>query len=198
MGSWKLLAICHPLQYHTQMTYGRVVQFTAVTWLFPFLSVVIVISLSSPLHLCGNIIDKIYCNNYSIVKLSCSDTTVNNIYGLMNLFITICVPVMLILYTYMRILKVCFSGSKQTRHKAVSTCTPHLASILNFAFGCCFEIIQSRFNMNHVPHMLRIFLSVYFITLQPIFNPLVFGLKMSKIRLVCSNVLCGKRHLDLI
>ncbi|XP_071058404.1 olfactory receptor 5M5-like, partial [Pseudochaenichthys georgianus] len=27
------------------------------------------------LQLCGNIINKVYCDNYSIVKLACSDTT---------------------------------------------------------------------------------------------------------------------------
>uniref|UniRef100_A0A672Z9I4 Olfactory receptor n=1 Tax=Sphaeramia orbicularis TaxID=375764 RepID=A0A672Z9I4_9TELE len=177
----RYLAICYPLHYNTRMTSHKVFLLVALSWLCSFITMIILISLSAPLQLCGNIIHKVYCDNYSIVKLACSDTTVNNIYGLITVVIVIIIPLFFIFYTYMRILKVCFSGSKQTRHKAVSTCTPHLASVINYCFG-------SRFNMNHVPHILRIFLSVYFITLQPIFNPLVFGLKMSKIRLVCSNV----------
>ncbi|XP_050923296.1 olfactory receptor 11A1-like [Lates calcarifer] len=177
----RYLAICYPLQYNTRMTFNRVAVLIVVTWLPAFLVVVGTVSLTSSLQLCGNIIDNVYCVNYSIVKLACSDTTVNNIYGLFVSGFTVCGPLILILFSYMKILKVCFSGSKQTRQKAVSTCTPHLASLINFSFGVCFEVIQNRFYMNSVPNVLRIFLSLYFLTCQPLFNPVLYGLKMSKI-----------------
>ncbi|KAL3991232.1 cytosolic carboxypeptidase protein 2/3 [Sarotherodon galilaeus] len=181
----RYLAICYPLEYNMRTTSSKVAMLIALSWLSPFLAIVVLMSLLVPLQLCGNIINKVYCDNYSIVKLACSDTTVNNIYGLIATCLTILCPVSLILYTYMRILKICFSGSKQTRQKAVSTCTPHLASLLNFSFGCFFEILQSRFNMSSVPSMLRIFLSLYFLTCQPLFNPLMYGLTLSKISLTC-------------
>ncbi|XP_038550244.1 olfactory receptor 11A1-like [Micropterus salmoides] len=188
----RYLAICCPLQYNTRMTFRKVVILIAISWLYPFLAIFILIMLSSSLQLCGNIINKVYCDNYSVVKLACSDTTVNNIYGLIITCSVVFSPVILILYTYMRILKVCFSGSKQTRQKAVSTCTPHLASLLNFSFGSSFEILQSRFNMNRVPNILQIFLSLYWLTCQPLFNPLVYGLKMSKIRIICKSMFSWK------
>uniref|UniRef100_A0A3Q1GAM6 Olfactory receptor n=1 Tax=Acanthochromis polyacanthus TaxID=80966 RepID=A0A3Q1GAM6_9TELE len=177
----RYLAICYPLHYNTHMPFKRVAFLIAASWFPPFLIIVITTSLSFSLQLCGNIINKVYCDNYSIVKLACSDTTVNNIYGLFITLLTLIGLLTLILYTYTKILKVCFSGSKQTRQKALSTCTPHLASLLNFFFGCMFEVLQSRFNMNSVPNTLRIFLSLYFLTCQPFFNPVVYGLKMSKI-----------------
>ncbi|XP_068563410.1 olfactory receptor 11A1-like [Cebidichthys violaceus] len=136
----RYLAICYPLQYNTRMTFNKVAMLIGVTWLFPFFAILVLVSLSAPLQLCGNIIDKVYCGNYSIVKLACSDTRVNNIYGLLYTVISIIVPLILIFYTYIKILKVCFSGCKQTRQKAVSTCTPHLASLLNFSFGSFFQI----------------------------------------------------------
>ncbi|XP_038550189.1 olfactory receptor 142-like [Micropterus salmoides] len=184
----RYLAICYPLQYNTCMTFKKVVVLIGVSWLCPFLINVVTASLRVPLQLCGNIINKVFCDNYSVVKLACSDTTVNNIYGLISASLSIVGPVSLILYTYVKILKVCFSGSKQTRQKAVSTCTPHLASLLNFSFGCFFEVLQSRFNMNSVPNMLRIFLSLYFLTCQPLFNPVMYGLNMSKIRIICKSL----------
>ncbi|XP_031163455.1 olfactory receptor 11A1-like [Sander lucioperca] len=187
----RYLAICYPLQYNTRMTSYKVTVLIALTWLYPFVGDAVLLSLSAPLQLCGNIINKVYCDNYSIVKLACSDTRVNNIYGLINTCLVIFGVLILILYTYMMILKVCYSGSKQTRQKAVSTCTPHLASLLNFSFGCFFEIVQSRFDMSSVPMMLRIFLSLYFLTCQPIFNPLMYGLQMSKIRSLCKSLIFG-------
>ncbi|XP_075330398.1 olfactory receptor 11A1-like [Odontesthes bonariensis] len=189
----RYLAICYPLQYHTLMTSEKVTMLIALTWLFPFLAIIVLIALSASLKLCGNIIDRVYCGNYAIVKLSCSDISVNNIYGLVYTFISVMIPLILILYTYTKILIVCFSGSKQTRQKAISTCTPHLASLLNFWFGCSFQILQSRFDSSRVPGGLSIFLSLYFLTCQPLFNPVLYGLKMNKIRDACKCLLWEQR-----
>ncbi|XP_028429929.1 olfactory receptor 142-like [Perca flavescens] len=185
----RYLAICYPLQYNTRMTSKKIAVLIAVTWLYPCFAMVVLLSLRSPLQLCGNVINKVYCDTHSVVKLSCSDTNAINVYGLIATFSTISVSLLLILYTYMIILKVCFSGSKQTRQKALSTCTPHLASLLNFSFGACFEVLQSRFNMNSLPNMLRIFLSLYFLTCPPLFNPVLYGLQMSKIRVICKSLI---------
>ncbi|XP_039634991.1 olfactory receptor 11A1-like [Perca fluviatilis] len=188
----RYLAICYPLQYHTRMTSIKIAMLIALTWLYSFLAnALVVFGLTAPLQLCGNIINKVYCDNYYVVKLACSDTRINNIFGLVHMFTVIFALIILILFSYMRILKVCFSGSKQTRQKALSTCTPHLFSLLNFSFGAFFEIMQSRFNMNYLPNMLRIFLSLYWLTCQPLINPLLYGLKMSKIRSVCRRLLFG-------
>lgn len=154
----------------------------AATWFYSLFVMVVLLSLGSPLLLCGNTINKVYCDTHSVVKLACSDTFGINLYGLAATFGTIFASLLVIFYTYMKILKVCFSGSKQTRQKAVSTCAPHLASLLNFSVGASFEILQSRFNMNTLPSMLRIFLSLYFLTCQPVFNPVMYGLNLSKIR----------------
>ncbi|XP_034719676.1 olfactory receptor 11A1-like [Etheostoma cragini] len=187
----RYLAICYPLQYHTRMTSNKVAMLIALTWLLSSVGVGVTISLSSSLLLCGNIIKTVYCDNYAIVKLACSDTRVNNIYGLSYTSLVVFGPLILILYTYIKILKVCFSGSKQTRQKAVSTCTPHLASLINFSFGSLFQILHSRFDMSSVPVMLRNVLSLYFLTCQPLFNPLMYGLQMTKIRSLCKRLIFG-------
>ncbi|XP_054454924.1 olfactory receptor 11A1-like [Anoplopoma fimbria] len=188
----RYLAICCPLQYNTRMTFNKALIFIAVVWFYSFVKFLITLSLNIRLKMCGNVINSLYCHNYLVVKLACSDTVVNNIYGLFGVVLTILVPLLPILYSYMKILRVCFSGSKQTRQRAVSTCTPHLTSLLNFSFGCCFEIVQSRFDMTSVPRVLRIILSLYFLIIQPLLNPIMFGLQMSKIRKTCKQVLCYK------
>ncbi|XP_058489300.1 olfactory receptor 4E1-like [Solea solea] len=189
----RYLAICRPLQYHACMTSKTIVLLIALSWLLPHLAIIVLTMLTLHLQLCGNVINKVYCGNYSIVKLACSDARVNNIYGLVQIMTYIISPLILILITYASILKVCFSGCKQTRQKAVSTCTPHLASLLNFSFGCLFQIIQSRFDMSSVPNILSILLSLYFLMCQPLFTPLLYGLKMSKICTICKRLLCGGR-----
>ncbi|KAM8903655.1 olfactory receptor 11A1-like isoform 1-T2 [Spinachia spinachia] len=187
----RYLAICCPLQYKTKMSQQKVSTLITLTWLLPVVSILVLISLSAPLRLCGNVIDRIYCGNYSVVKLACSDTRVNNIYGLVYTVVSVILPLVPILFSYMRILKVCFSGSKPTRQKAVSTCSPHLVSLLNFSFGCCFQILLSRLEGGRMPPMLGIVLSLYFLTCQPLFTPLLYGLNVSSIRLACGRLLVG-------
>ncbi|XP_070762198.1 olfactory receptor 52D1-like [Enoplosus armatus] len=190
----RYLAICYPLQYNTRMTNNKVVILIVQIWFLSLFANLVGLYLIVPLQLCGSIINKVYCDNYSIAKLACYDTTVNNIYGLFATSLSVFAPLILILYTYIKILKVCFSGSKQTRQKAVSTCTPHLASLLNFSFGACFEIVQARFNMNNVPIILRIFLSLYFLTCPPLFNPVMYGLNQSKIRITCKSLISNVHY----
>ncbi|XP_018560369.1 olfactory receptor 142-like [Lates calcarifer] len=179
----RYLAICYPLQYNTRITSNKIAMLIAVTWLYPLLACIVTIYLNSHSQLCGNIIYKVYCDSHSVVKLACSESLVANIYGLIASFGTIFGALIFIIFTYIKIFLVCFSGSKQTRQKAVSTCTPHLASIINFSVGASFELLQSRFNMTRVPNMLRIFLSLYWLTCQPLFNPVMYGLNLSKIRM---------------
>ena len=185
----RYLAICCPLQYKTRMSYNKVAILIALTWLLIFLLNFFTMPLIIPSQLCGDIIKKVYCDYHSVVKLACYDTTGSNIYGLIVTAVSVFGPLTLIFYTYIKIFKVCLCGSKQTRQKAVSTCTPHLASLINFSFGACFEILQSRFDMNSVPNMLRIFLSLYFLTCPPLFNPVMYGLKLSKIRDTCKGLI---------
>ncbi|KAM4627652.1 olfactory receptor 2A12-like [Polymixia lowei] len=184
----RYLAICCPLQYNTRMTSNKVALFIAVMWLYCFMKFLIIISLNIRLQLCGNVINSVYCSNYPVVKLACSDTRVNNIYGIFDTILVIIVPSILIFFSYIKILEICIVGSKETRQKAVSTCTPHLASLLNFSFACCFEIFQSRFDMTSVSSVLRIILSLYFLICQPLFNPIMYGLRMSKIRQICKGL----------
>lgn len=178
----RYLAICFPLQYNSRMTLHKVHVLIILVWLYSFVKVIITLALNLRLTLCGNIIDSVYCHNYLVVKLACDGNTVNNIYGLFGIVITIAVPLIPILFSYIKILRICFAGSKQTRHKALSTCTPQLISLLNFSFGCTFELVQSRFDMSALPGFIRVVLSLYFLIIQPLLNPLMYGMQMSQIR----------------
>uniref|UniRef100_A0A3B5BAX1 G-protein coupled receptors family 1 profile domain-containing protein n=1 Tax=Stegastes partitus TaxID=144197 RepID=A0A3B5BAX1_9TELE len=195
----RYVAICHPLQYSTRMTLTRAAVCISLVWFYSFVKFLITLSLNVRLPLCGNVIHSLYCHNYLVVKLACSDTQLNNIFGLFGTVLTVVVPMLPILFSYVKILQICFSGSKQTRQKAISTCSPHLASLLNFSFGCLFEILQSRFDMSALPGQLRILLSLYFLLIQPLLNPVMYGMQLSRIRQTYRHVFWYKvwaRHRD--
>ncbi|XP_038163485.1 olfactory receptor 5AS1-like [Cyprinodon tularosa] len=178
----RYFGICCPLKYNSVMTFSRAGLFVVLIWLYSSVRCIINICLSLRLTLCGNVLSSLFCHNYLIVKLACVDTELNNIFGLFSTALSVLVPLLPIIYSYAKILSICFSASSKMRQKAASTCMPHLASLLNFAFGCLFEILQTRFDMTSVPDALRFFLSLYFGILQPLLNPIIFGIRMSKIR----------------
>ncbi|XP_031647331.1 olfactory receptor 11A1-like [Oncorhynchus kisutch] len=189
----RYLAICYPLQYNVIMTPSRVCILICVIWLYSFVKFSIQLSLTIRLRLCGNVIDKVYCDNYLVVKLACStsDATVNNISGLCGIVLSVTVPLITIVFSYIKILTICLKSSIETRQKAFSTCSPHLASLLNFAFGCFLTLLQSRFDspMRNVPTVLHTILSVYYLMCQPLLNPIVYGVRMAKIRQACKYIL---------
>uniref|UniRef100_A0A3P8ZPQ5 Olfactory receptor n=1 Tax=Esox lucius TaxID=8010 RepID=A0A3P8ZPQ5_ESOLU len=189
----RYLAICYPLQYNVLMAPKKVCILVCVTWLFTFVNDIIHLSLTLRLQLCGNVIEKLYCDNYLVVKLACStsDMTVNNIFGLCGFVVLFAVPLFTICLSYIKILTICLKSSTENRQKAFNTCTPHLASLLNFSFGCFLILIQSRIDRprQNVPAVLHTVLSVYFLMCQPLFNPIVYGVRMDKIRQACKNIL---------
>ncbi|XP_066556133.1 olfactory receptor 4B13-like [Amia ocellicauda] len=189
----RYVSICCPLQYNAIMTPSKVCAFIALTWLYSVSRIILTLILTLALPLCGNIIEKVYCDNYSLVRLACIDTTINNIYGMIGVVLSIIIPLLLILYSYAKVLRICLKASKESQFKALNTCTPHLVSLVNFSVGCFFEIVQSRFNMKHVPYAARIIISVYFLIFPPLLNPIIYGVRITQIRLTFKKMLCITR-----
>ncbi|XP_041669900.1 olfactory receptor 6N2-like [Cheilinus undulatus] len=187
----RYLSICFPLQYNTRMTTNRVLSLIAVSWLIPFLIDCVLISLAVTSELCDTDINRLYCDFYSIFKLACHGTAASHFTQLISSIVLILCCVTPVLYSYTRIFKVCCRGSKQTRQKAFSTCMPHLASLFNFIFGIYLEGVQAKFDVDGVPQTLRVFTSLYFLICQPLVNPLIYGLKLPKIRIKCKTLIFG-------
>ncbi|XP_051782542.1 olfactory receptor 1-like [Erpetoichthys calabaricus] len=188
----RFVSICYPLQYHVIMSPFKICTLFVLIYVYNTFKVIITLSLSSSLQLCGNIIEKMYCDNYSVVKLACTDTTSLNIYYLINLAITLCTQVLLIICSYVRIFQVCMKASKNSQAKAIATCTPQLLIVFNFGIASSFEMIQSRFNMKHLPTTLRIILSIYFLFIPPLLNPVIYGIKNQQIRMAVKKLFTQK------
>lgn len=181
----RYVCICKPLHYNVIITVRKVQTVIVVIWVVSFLEVGSLLIFTFNLTFCGNFIDKVHCDNNLVVDLSCSsDRTMSYIYDVVfGLIFTVAAPVTFIMISYIQILVVCVRGSKQTRMKAFDTCTPHLLSLMSFVFACFYNLISQRYDMKFVPFELRVFLSMYVLIIPPLLNPVIYGLKLSKIRL---------------
>ncbi|XP_029629854.1 olfactory receptor 11A1-like [Salmo trutta] len=185
----RYIYICYPLRYNNIMTPKIICGLILLSWFTCFFINAVNIFLSLRLKFCGNILDRLYCDNYSVVKLACSNTMLNNVWGLLVTAVYVSCTIFPTIYSYVRILQICLKSSKETKQKAFNTCTPHIASMLNFLFGCLFVILQGRYETADFPPILRNILFYNFLICPPLFNPLMYGVRMVKIRHACKKVL---------
>ncbi|XP_068121902.1 olfactory receptor 52K1-like [Hyperolius riggenbachi] len=177
----RYVCICNPLRYFTIMTPTKAFSWIIVALVDSIITTFVLVILTVRLPLCDNVILKIYCDNWSVVRLSCIDTTVNNLYGFYIAVETLLVKPFLIMLSYVPILKVC-AKSKDARAKALQTCTSQLISLVIFAANVLFEILLYRFGPTEVPYAIRVTSSVLFLVVAPLTNPLLYGMKMNAIK----------------
>ncbi|XP_076014002.1 olfactory receptor 6N1-like [Genypterus blacodes] len=178
----RYVAICHPLHYHHKMSFRMVRDLLMFAWIYPVFTLSLIVYLSSSLPLCGNKIHRIFCSNWSVVQLSCGDITVNSIVGRVVTITTIFIPLSFVLYSYLRILILCRRSSSEFRGKALQTCLPHIVSFVNYCISVFCEISLSRYKSDEINAFVIVVLSLEFLVIPPINNPVVYGLNLPQIR----------------
>ncbi|XP_029980840.1 olfactory receptor 6C1-like [Sphaeramia orbicularis] len=178
----RYLAICRPLHYHSVMNKTRLSQLVCFSWLTPFCIFSINVLLTSRLKLCDSKIQKLFCVNWIIVKLACpdSDTISNNVMSYATIIIYVCHG-FFIIWTYMHMVRTCVK-SKDDRVKFMQTCVPHLTSLTTFLSAILFDLMHMRFGSKDLPQNLQNFIAIEFLLIPPLMNPLIYGLKLAKIR----------------
>nr|XP_020443956.1 olfactory receptor 11A1-like [Monopterus albus] len=175
----RYVSICKPLQYPTIMRRKTIGVFLALAWLLPTCVVVGTTTLSSNQKLCSFTLEMIFCNN-SFYKLFCVPSRTITLYGAFGLVYFSVLPVIFILFTYSRILIICYHSSGEVRSKAAQTCVPHLLVLINNFFLITYDIITVRLESDF-PKIARLIMSLQLVLYTPLFNPIIYGLKMKEI-----------------
>ncbi|XP_028447251.1 olfactory receptor 51L1-like [Perca flavescens] len=178
----RFVAICHPLHYHSKMTFKMVTHLVIFAVLYPAFAMGFMLYLTVRLPLCGNKLNRLFCSNWPVVQLSCVDTTLNNIVAQFVTITTIFIPLFFVLYTYLRILLVCRRSSSEFRGKALQTCLPHIVTFMTYSFSLFCELSLTRFEADKMNPIITVVLSLEYLMIPPINNPLVYGLSLPQIK----------------
>ncbi|XP_059199198.1 olfactory receptor 4B13-like [Centropristis striata] len=178
----RYVAICRPLEYHSVMSKQQVLKLVCFSWLTPFCVIGTNIFLTSRLKLCSQFITRLFCVNWVIVKLACfpADTVVNGIVAYITIVMYIVIGCF-IFWSYMYLIKTCVN-SLENRKKFMQTCVPHLTAVLTFLVTIFFDLMNMRFSSKGLPQTFQNFVSIEFLVIPPIMNPLIYGFKLTKIR----------------
>uniref|UniRef100_A0AAQ4RDD3 Olfactory receptor n=2 Tax=Gasterosteus aculeatus aculeatus TaxID=481459 RepID=A0AAQ4RDD3_GASAC len=187
----RYVAICRPLVYHSVMSKKILLMFISFSWFTPFCISAVTMILTSRLKLCSPYIARLYCVNLNIVKLACltAETVVNNIVS--NLTVTFFLfQGFLIVWSYVFVIRTCVN-SLENRARFMQTCVPHLTSLLFFVVTMLLDVFNLKFGSN-LSLTIQNVIAIELLILPPIINPLVYGFKLTKIRIRILSVITFK------
>ncbi|CAH2224620.1 olfactory receptor 1020-like [Pelobates cultripes] len=176
----RYVAICNPLLYVIVMNKRLCAQLVAFAYLGGYFNATIHTTCTFDLPFCrSNKIDHFYCDVPPLLKLSCTDTTTNELimfifggFAEMSSLITITVS-----YTYI-ISSIVSISSHQGRSKAFSTCASHLTTVIMFYGTIMFMYLRpsSTYSMSQDKVA-----SVFYTVIIPMLNPLIYSLRNKEV-----------------
>lgn len=177
----RYVAICMPLRYNSFMNLSTVMWIISLVWGLDFVLIVSLFSLQTRVPRCRSVIRNVFCDNPSLLKLTCGDTTLQNIIGLFNTAVMQAVSISIQAFSYVKILITCMGTRKsEARKKAINTCVAQLVILVIFEVVGSFTILSHRFK--NVSADLQKIMGMLIFLVPPLLNPIVYGLYTSEIR----------------
>ncbi|CAM5072982.1 unnamed protein product, partial [Natator depressus] len=179
----RFVAISNPLRYTSILTLPRIFKMglvcvlrgVAVSFPFPFL-------LKRFQYCRVNVLSHSYCLHQDVMKLACSDITVNYIYGLFLTASTVGFDLLPIFLSYVMILKTVLSiASHMECLRALNTCVSHLCAVLLFYTPDIGLALIHRLGKGSSP-LLQIVLGYIYLLVPPLMNPIVYSVKSKHLR----------------
>ncbi|XP_061072351.1 olfactory receptor 56A4-like [Conger conger] len=177
----RYVSICKPLQYHSIMTPGKVKTLLTVANIIPFSCLVVRMYLTSRLPVCRFTIHNLICENLTLLKLSCVKSALVNLYGVCMVTILVGFPCFTVLLSYAKILTVSLKASKDAQKKALSTCSPHLITFINFSLTILLFVIYFRYSA-FLPGEANILMIIDIFVVPPLLHPIIYGIRTQEIR----------------
>ncbi|XP_049450322.1 olfactory receptor 6N2-like [Epinephelus fuscoguttatus] len=184
----RYVSICKPLKYPTIMTKTTVSIFLVLAWVLPACQVAVPAGLSANEKLCNFILKGVFCNN-TVYKLQCVISRARLVRDMIIMVNVVLVPVLFILFTYTRIFLITYQNGREVRRKAAQTCLPHLIVLLNFSCLCVYDVIIIGLEPVF-PEIVHLIMTLQIVLYHPLFNPIMYGLKMKEISKHLKRLFC--------
>ncbi|CAN8180859.1 unnamed protein product [Coccothraustes coccothraustes] len=186
----RYVSICKPLHYGTLLGSRACAHMAAAAWASAFLYSLLHTASTFSLPFChGNVLGQFFCEIPQILKLSCSKSYLREL-GLIVFSIcsSLCCFVFMV-FSYVQIFRAVLRiPSERGRHKAFSTCLPHLAVVSLFVSTATFAYLKPPSISS--PSM-DVALSVLYSVVPPALNPLIYSLRNQELKAAVWRLMTG-------
>ncbi|XP_027281960.1 olfactory receptor 1468-like [Cricetulus griseus] len=188
----RYVAICFPLHYTSIMSPKLCVGLLVLSWVLTTFHVMLHTLLLARLSFCeDNVIPHFFCDISPLLKLSCSDTHVNElvIFIMGGLFIVI--PFLLIIVSYAQIVSSILKvSSVRGIHKVFSTCGSHL-SVVSLFYGTIIGLYLCPSANNST--VKETVMAMMYTVVTPMLNPFIYSLRNRDMKGALARLLCKKK-----
>ncbi|XP_075345402.1 olfactory receptor 14J1-like [Mycteria americana] len=177
----RYVAICKPLHYGTLLGSRACVHMAAAAWGSAFLNSLIHTVNTFSIPLCqGNAVDQFFCEIPQIFKLSCSRSYLREV-GLLLISCGLAFGCFVfIMLSYVQIFRAVLRiPSEQGRHKAFSTCLPHLAVVSLYVSTALFAYLKPP---SISPPSLDLVVAVLYSVVPPVVNPFIYSMRNQELK----------------
>ncbi|XP_039241033.1 olfactory receptor 14J1-like [Pipra filicauda] len=187
----RYVAICKPLHYGTLLGSRACAHMAAAAWATGFLTALLHTANTFSLPLCqGNALGQFFCEIQHILKLSCSHSGYLREIGFIAVTASLSLGCFVfIVFSYVQIFRAVLRiPSQQGRHKAFSTCLPHLAVVsLSFSTGVFSDLKPPSISSPS----LDLVLSVLYSVVPPALNPFIYSLRNQELKDAIRKMMTG-------
>ncbi|XP_012501100.1 PREDICTED: olfactory receptor 51D1 [Propithecus coquereli] len=178
----RFVAICHPLRHASVLTGPTVAKIGLAALARGFVFFFPLPFILKRLSYCRtHTVTHSFCLHQDIMKLSCTDTTVNVVYGLFIILSVMGADSLFISFSYILILwAVLELSSRGAALKAFNTCISHLCAVLVFYVPLIGLSVVHR--LGGPTSLLHVVMANIYLLLPPVVNPIVYGAKTKEIR----------------
>ncbi|XP_078245939.1 olfactory receptor 5V1-like [Pogona vitticeps] len=189
----RYVAICSPLHYSSIMNQRACMKMAVFSWLCGLTNSLVHTLLTYSLIICkSNELSHFFCDIPLLLKLSCSDTSINEaVLHLASALIGLS-PCLFILVSYIRIISTILKiNSSRGRTKAFSTCTSHLIVVVVF-----YSMANFNYNRPSSGYSLDIdtLISSLYCIVTPMLNPIIYSLRNKEVK--AGLVRMGKKYIS--
>ncbi|XP_064495718.1 olfactory receptor 14J1-like [Pseudopipra pipra] len=187
----RYVAICKPLHYGTLLGSRACAHMAAAAWATGFLNALLHTANTFSLPLCqGNALGQFFCEIPHILKLSCSHSGYLRETGFIVVSASLAFGCFVfIVFSYVQIFRAVLRiPSEQGRHKAFSTCLPHLVVLSLFLSTAIFSYLKPPSISSPT---LDLALSVLYSVVPPALNPLIYSLRNQELKDAIRKMMTG-------
>ncbi|XP_075388917.1 olfactory receptor 2H2-like [Tenrec ecaudatus] len=177
----RYVAVCQPLRYATIIHPRLCRQLAAMAWVTGLVQSVIQTPSTVRLPFCPHRqVDDFLCEVPALIRLSCGDTTYNEIQMAVASFFILVVPLTLILVSYGAIARAVLRiNSAKGRRKAFGTCSSHLMVVIIFYSSVIAVYLQPK---NPYAQERAKFFGLFYAVGTPSLNPLIYTLRNKEVK----------------